>query len=195
MRKISHIRLSTFLIDKIPQLRLYKKSLIFGGLLPDCVPSFIYRRHTIDKTLHIIESELLKLSKCTEFNTYFCRHLGIITHYLADYFTLPHNKEYTGGTKKHNEYELRLKNEFNSYLNHMVSVDELICKDIEDIIDYIKNTHEKYIENIKQSGESIKLDCINILKVNVSIIIHLIERLCEVVLYHRDNEDLKLAKV
>ena len=55
--------------------------------------------------------------------------------------------------------------------------------------------NEKDIENIKKSGESIKLDCINILKVNVSIIIHLIERLCEVVLYHRDNEDLKLAKV
>ena len=40
----------------------------------------------------------------------FWRRLGEIFHYIADYFTFPHNKTFTGSLVEHNSYEKELKN-------------------------------------------------------------------------------------
>ncbi len=34
-------------------------------------------------------------------STSYCRKLGEVTHYLADYFTFPHNGEFDGNMKDH----------------------------------------------------------------------------------------------
>ena len=43
-------------------------------------------------------------------------NLGEITHYVADYFTFPHNKIYPGGFKEHCAYEEHLKHELRAFL-------------------------------------------------------------------------------
>lgn len=40
---------------------------------------------------------------------------GEITHYVADYFTFPHNKIYPGGFKEHCAYEEHLKHELRAF--------------------------------------------------------------------------------
>ena len=38
-----------------------------------------------------------------------CAGLGVIIHYIADYFTFPHNDHYPGNVKDHCYYERDLK--------------------------------------------------------------------------------------
>lgn len=49
-------------------------------------------------------------------NRKYYRDLGQVSHYLADYFTFPHNKIYPGGFKDHCSYEERLKRDLRSYI-------------------------------------------------------------------------------
>lgn len=42
--------------------------------------------------------------------------LGQISHYLADYFTYPHNKIYPGSLKDHCSYEEKLKRDLRRYI-------------------------------------------------------------------------------
>jgi hypothetical protein len=80
----------------------------------------------------------------------------MIMHYLADYFTFPHNPGFCGKVKEHIEYERSLLISINQYFgkkpifqegNHKVSQD--------DYIDYILKAHSDYLtQNI-----SLETDC------------------------------------
>lgn len=175
MRKASHVKLDRFIIKKIPQLGKHRLSMIIGGILPDCVPSFFYKKHNIENTLTIVEKELGKLKRCTEIDSYFCRHIGIITHYLSDYCTLPHNSIYSGNIKQHTIYEGRLRVELKSYLDKLEEHTLSIHEDIDSTIEYIRDYHRKYIESIQINSENIENDCFYIASINVAIIRHLIK--------------------
>mgnify|MGYP000748265676 CR=1 FL=1 len=96
-----------------------KKSHI-GSILPDCIPSFLVRKHTIEDSFDVLEKEISRLVSHFDpirgFDSYFCRHLGVITHYVADYFTFPHNQNFPGNLKDHCIYEEELKKELRSYV-------------------------------------------------------------------------------
>ena len=88
------------------------------------------------------------------------RRFGEVIHYMADYFTFPHNKTYTGTFTQHNHYEKVLKNRLKScieqgeaqrYLEpaiHFASFSTLI--------DYIEATHEKYLNKLRCVEEDIR---------------------------------------
>ena len=111
MRKKSHISLAWYLMNSegMDALKLHKGSFYIGSVLPDCMPSFLVRRHTIEDSFEVLEKEFQKLVSHFDpkkgINCYFCRHLGMITHYVSDYFTFPHNANYPGNLKDHCIYE------------------------------------------------------------------------------------------
>ena len=170
LRKKSHISVARYLMNSngMECLQQHKKSFYIGSILPDCTPSFLTRRHSIDETLDILKKEIDNLTIHYDFekglSRYYCRHLGIITHYVADYFTFPHNKVYPGNLKDHCIYEEDLKHAIRSYVNsdeakrvretngHFHTTDE--------IINFIKASHEKYLAAIK----AVKLDCMYIIE-------------------------------
>ena len=45
------------------------------------------------------------------------RRVGEVVHYIADYFTFPHNEIYPGNLKDHCMYEKELKLYLREYLN------------------------------------------------------------------------------
>lgn len=144
-------------------LQLHKKAFYIGSILPDCIPSFITRRHSIEETIDILKKEIDKITENYDsergLSSYFCRHLGIITHYVADYFTFPHNKTYPGNIKDHCAYEEDLKHAIRKY----VASDEAkrvreqngLFKNSEEIISFIKSTHKEYLNLIN----AVKSDC------------------------------------
>lgn len=165
MRKKSHISLARYLIKSmnINELFDHKKAFYFGSILPDCTPSFITRKHSIDETFDILKNEIEKITVDYDIDKgigrYYCRHLGIITHYVADYFTFPHNNIFTGNLKEHCSYEKNLKNQLKEYVNseearrdreHVKSL-----KTADEICTFIERMHEQYIEAKKQ----LKVDC------------------------------------
>ena len=86
MRKKSHISLAWYLMNSegMDALKLHKGSFYIGSVLPDCMPSFLVRRHTIEDSFEVLECEFQKLVSHFDpekgINCYFCRHLGMITH-------------------------------------------------------------------------------------------------------------------
>lgn len=172
MRKKSHISVARYLMNSngMECLQQHKKSFYLGSILPDCTPSFVTRRHSIDETLDILKKEIDKITVSYDFkkglSSYYCRHLGIITHYVADYFTLPHNTIFAGNLKDHCVYENDLKYAIRSYVasEEAQRVREENSKvrtfTSDEIIAYIKAAHEEYLAAM----QAITIDCMYIVK-------------------------------
>lgn len=170
MRKKSHISLAGYLLNSegMELLKNHKKSLYFGSILPDCVPSFFTRKHTIDETFEILEKEIRKITEDYDITKgigrYYCRHLGVITHYIADYFTFPHNRIYDGNIKEHCIYEKHLKYALKNYVQseeaQKIREKNGIFQTVDDICKFIKDMHEKYLDAIK----IIEIDCVYIVE-------------------------------
>ena len=65
----------------------------------------------------------------------FWRRLGEIFHYIADYFTFPHNKTFTGSLVEHNSYEKELIRHFLSegssvYIQMVPDSERVLMKDL-----------------------------------------------------------------
>lgn len=165
MRKKSHISVAKYLMNSngMECLQEHKKAFYIGSILPDCIPSFITRRHSIEETLHILKKEIDKITEDYDvdkgLSSYFCRHLGVITHYVADYFTFPHNSTYPGNIKDHCAYEEDLKHAIRSYVKSeeakKVRERNGLFKNSEEIITFIKGAHAEYLNLIN----AVKLDC------------------------------------
>lgn len=166
MRKKSHISLAKFLvrINKEHQLSEHKKSFYIGSILPDIKPSFLTRRHTFEKTFDILIEEIKRLTVDYDFNRgingYYARHLGIITHYLADYCTFPHNSCYTGTMTDHVYYEKEMKFQLREYIQvndiHRTSVHGQKLHTFDEIIQFIKMTHKEYLKALKAVKHDIR---------------------------------------
>lgn len=159
MKKKSHISLAKYLINsmKVQDLQEHKKMFYIGSILPDLTPSFLTKRHTIDETFETLINEIKKIT--TEYdinkgiNGYYARHLGVITHYLSDYCTFPHNSIYDGGITEHVYYEKELKFLLKEYVqSEAAQKNRQRCiqyHTIDEIIHYIKKTHQEYLKAIK----------------------------------------------
>ena len=190
MRKKSHISLSRYLIHNMDkrELETHKKAFYIGSILPDCVPSFITRRHTYDETFYIVKNEMNSLIDDFDeeegIDRKFCRRLGIITHYIADYFTYPHNSIFEGNMKDHCQYENILKHRLKEYIqSHTANQDraqEVRFTSTEDIFRFISNNHERYLNTIKE----IKVDIEYIVNICFQVVDALI-RLVELSLENR----------
>lgn len=166
MRKKSHISLARFLVDRmqVQDLHDHKKSFYIGSILPDIKPSFLTKRHTIDETFETLIDEINKITTDYDINKgincYYARHLGVITHYLSDYCTFPHNSIFEGNIKEHMQYEKLLKNSLKEY----ISRDEVLRErkqnqkfhSPEEIIHFIKKTHKEYMKSLKDVHEDIQ---------------------------------------
>jgi len=115
MRKKSHISLAKYIVNnmQVQDLNDHRKAFYIGSILPDLLPSFITKRHTIEATFQDLILEIKKITVDYDMNkginSYYARHLGVITHYLSDYCTFPHNSIFEGSIKEHVYYEKDLK--------------------------------------------------------------------------------------
>ncbi|TAH73802.1 MAG: hypothetical protein EWM47_02395 [Anaerolineaceae bacterium] len=166
MRKKSHISLAKFLVhnNKEHQLSEHKKAFYIGSILPDIKPSFLTRRHTIEETFDILIDEIKRITVDYDFSKgisgYYARHLGIITHYLADYCTFPHNSCYTGSMTDHVYYEKEMKYQLREYIQlddiHRSTVQEQMLHTFDEIIQFIKSTHKEYLKAFKAVKQDIR---------------------------------------
>lgn len=167
MRKKSHISLAKFLIHnhKEHQLSKHKKAFYIGSILPDIKPSFFTRKHTFEETFDILKEEIKKITIDYDFskgiNRYYARHLGIITHYLADYCTFPHNSCYNGTITDHVYYEKEMKFQLREYIEMYDSTKKVtdghkMPSTFEDIIQFIKRTHNEYLNALNAVKHDIR---------------------------------------
>ena len=115
LRKKSHILLARYLADQMSaasSLQSHRKAFCLGSILPDIRPSFITKRHEYFTTFDQVKESMRRLAVTTPEQSnerVYWRRFGEVIHYMADYFTFPHNKTYTGSLAQHNHYEKVLK--------------------------------------------------------------------------------------
>lgn len=174
MRKKSHISLAKHIVNvsDMPGFDRHRKAFYVGSILPDCKPSFLTKRHEITETFDLVEKGIRKLTKnyrsIEDLSTMYFTKLGEVIHYIADYFTFPHNKEYTGNMKQHCIYEGKLKHKLREYIRKLDEKDlrkwkyNLRLEELEsfnsvaDICEFLREEHRNYI---RRGNHSVEEDC------------------------------------
>ena len=91
--------------------------------------------------------------------------LGQVLHYVADYFTFPHNTTYQGNLKDHCVYEKELKFSLRSYIKSgealKVANEPIECKTCEALFRFIEKAHQEYL-SMKRNVEE---DCAYIVRI------------------------------
>lgn len=159
MRKKSHISLAGYLLKNlnVDSLERHKKAFYFGSIQPDIQPSFLTKKHTMEDTFDILKKQIGQVTgeKRLEkgMTGTYCRKLGVITHYVADYFTFPHNEVFDGTLKEHCRYEADLMRSLKAYVESgeaaTARIKNGIIRTKEDIIEMIVQMHEEYLERIR----------------------------------------------
>ena len=155
MRKKSHISLAKYIVESLndEELKKHRLSFYVGSILPDIKPSFIYKRHEIRGTFPAIRRHIARLSEGQKViekkGRKYYMDLGQISHYLADYFTFPHNDIYTGSLRDHCSYEEQLKHDLRSYIRGIEAGKRLPMNvdfnNAEALCNFIQSAHDNYI--------------------------------------------------
>ena len=197
MRKKSHISLAKYIVDSLgeQELQKHKKAFYLGSILPDCKPSFIRVKHEMEGTFPKVQHELEELverQKNAQINMrVFYRNLGEVIHYIADYFTFPHNPHYPGNLKDHCIYEEHLKRGLKEYIasgeaeknSEWVRLSVVNLNSTADICNFIRKAHETYVK-LKNSVED---DCRHIVTLCHQVVVAVIR------LIKRDSESQTMA--
>ena len=86
--------------------------------------------------------------------------MGVVLHYIADYFTFPHNDHYPGNVKDHCYYERDLKFGMRAFLQteeaaqikeHVAAYDS-----VEELTSYIRSIHNSYMKLAHTVEEDIR---------------------------------------
>jgi hypothetical protein len=126
---------------------------IYGNILPDLSPRFRFSMHTKKKNWNDVINLMKELvyknhklsirSKSIKF--------GIVTHYLSDFFTFPHNDGYTDSIIQHEVYEqfqrIQFWNEFKDIWAEFEKETKVKLRTFEDILAYIEDMHSIYNNN------------------------------------------------
>lgn len=156
MRKKSHILLARYIAKNTEdeELKKHRLSFYIGSILPDCKPSFVYKKHEINGTFPDVKKMVNQLifgkqqGKLTRKRRYYM-NLGQVTHYVADYFTYPHNEIYPGNLKDHCSYEEQLKRSLKNYImSRNMEAGEKVQADFSDaeaLYEYILERHKQYL--------------------------------------------------
>lgn len=184
MRKKSHISLAGFLADTLEHegIKSHRKAFCLGSILPDCKPSFLTTKHAFNETFEMLQKRIENYVEYTaskdKHTMKSARDLGQIIHYVADYFTFPHNNHYDGSLKDHCVYEGNLRIRLKEYLTNFEANKYVECEihfnNMEELVEFIKVRHEEYMSR-KRNVED---DCRFIVAVNYHItrgIIQLLE--------------------
>lgn len=92
---------------------------IWGNMKPDCVPKYTFMKHYFDESIDMVIHKIMYLSSLTLEDVYykmtigkFSEELGVICHFLCDYFCAPHYYRWefksTSAVKHHMMYEKKL---------------------------------------------------------------------------------------
>ena len=108
MRLDMHHRIGKKVCNELKELGCHvnEKLFLLGNIFPDINHSYIWRRHDYQHSREYVRRKMEILQKRPWL---FSFHLGVLTHYISDYFCYPHSSGYDKGLVHHIIYEIRQK--------------------------------------------------------------------------------------
>ena len=158
--------MARYLADQMPveeSLQSHRKAFCLGSILPDIKPSFLTRKHEYFGTFEEIQQKMRQLVECRSGRVkerVYWRRLGKVMHYMADYFTFPHNINFTGNLYEHNKYEKHLKNHLKRYIESgavkSMEVQPVCFGSFSELVEYIKGRHDRYLLKERNIAEDVQ---------------------------------------
>jgi hypothetical protein len=160
--------------------------LIYGCIKPDISPKLINIPHYKEKSFSIISNRINALQKTTlpknqKEMTSFSMELGIIIHYITDYFCYAHNNKDTNKLSEHFIYEINLHSDLRKYLSKEFNTGSIgLSLDDKDaletsLVEYIQLKHECYLKEIPKTYVDVRyaleVNCVLALSIITSAII------------------------
>lgn len=150
MNSYSHVHVSVIILRKLKsEYGIYLPATIFSmaNLRPDY--SIKYKRlpHYQEDMYDIIQQMLRELAQSNKLKMnrlFLADRLGVICHYLCDFFCYAHTKHFKGGLKEHIRYEAELNHYIKKRRHICESVDFLSGTQLSDSVeDMIKRLDER----------------------------------------------------
>ena len=182
LHKLTHLDMSLAIkrtIEYETGIRLDTLGFMYGNIKPDLSPYLISIPHFKHKSLNFIISEInyllkYKVSKETKCTREFSERLGVVTHYLSDFFCYVHSKEYKGNVVFHYMYEVGLclfcKRNLHILKTYKYSKYPISSINQKTICDSI----EKLYEKCRMNKPSYTRDLIYALRMSTSLILSII---------------------
>lgn len=150
------------------------KSFIRGNMLPDILPKYRFSMHEKKGNYKDVKILIKELMQKKLDNKELSKKLGIITHYLCDFFTFPHNENYKKSIISHEIYERFQRHYMKNRLNEIWEKHNEECKvkinTMEDILKYIDDMHSIYMVKESTKERDVIFASILIRVVNFSIL-------------------------
>lgn len=151
----THILFSKVLYEncmKDLNFKLDKYKFMYGNIKPDIFCNYFKDNHTIKGSIQIVEESSKKLINGKNNIGEFSVELGVICHYVCDYFCIYHTEEYANNNIfEHISYEKRLHNKaLDMIKNKKIKIKARTNLPKEDIVEFIYKMQEIYF-NEKQS--------------------------------------------
>lgn len=131
MLKLSHVKIASETLNNIQSKidwKINKKAFLIGSVLPDI--NFVFPTHTIAHTLKRFKKKLTRIDK-TESNMIKSITLGVVTHYICDYFCYAHNLK--SPDPKHALYENYMHSHIKKHENNLAHWSDEVIYQWEDI--------------------------------------------------------------
>lgn len=146
MKLVQHINIASYIYDKhnLKDKGIYRLQYLFGSIAPDL--NCVYPAHRLSTTERRFSK---RLDRVNNINNKMIKSftLGVITHYICDYFCIAHNNESLG--IKHKAYETGLWKEFKEHYDSIIENDNNNYNNyVTDILEYIKKMNFKYKNEI-----------------------------------------------
>jgi hypothetical protein len=156
MKFKQHIKVGKYILENLGDtkldgmningLKINKIAYLFGNVAPDL--NCVYPAHRLKTTEKRFYKRLMRIDK-SSFTWMKSFTLGVVTHYVCDYFCYAHNIESLG--PKHKTYETNL---WHYYESHLAEIEE----DKTDLTDLWKallvKSHDDNIENDELTNET-----------------------------------------
>lgn len=157
MNSITHMEMSIVIckaVERETGVKLDIASFIYGSAKPDFSPALLKLPHVKnDGTTHVRNQifELVQSGKEKFFSNVkqFSEKLGIITHYLSDFFCFAHTENFSTKKLAHIKYETMLIHYYRKnsmmFRKHVVST-PVTCRDnLNSLYDLIESLHNQYL--------------------------------------------------
>ncbi|MGG7178852.1 zinc dependent phospholipase C family protein [Clostridium paraputrificum] len=149
----THKILATNILKHANGKKLYlinKKRFIWGNIKPDCASKYKFKKHYYEESIDMIIDKINFLSSLSVRDIYFdygkgkfSEELGVVCHFLCDYFCMPHNQrwEFKNSMKKHVHYENKLARIAKTYK----VIDYIDTKlNMDEVREFIEKNRSKY---------------------------------------------------
>jgi hypothetical protein len=109
LKLLNHYRIAEMIYRQMKRngMALKRFPFVLGNLAPDLYFSFIFRRHEYDCSAAAVKKTILRLyeGRFDPRSALFAYFMGIVSHYICDYFCYSHSPSFRGNLWDHMKYE------------------------------------------------------------------------------------------